>query len=135
MSLLTELYDEIANCQDCALAQGRKNPVPGEGPENAEIVFIGEGPGFHEDQQGRPLGGHGDDDFLGRFLLIFESILGPIERIADSGHFYFDTRLAPPDMLPWLAQWVGLVLDERWPEDRRRQLIRAAVAHDPGQVE
>ena len=57
MSLLTELYEEVANCQECVLAQGRKNPVPGEGPENAEIVFIGEGPGFHEDQQGRPFVG------------------------------------------------------------------------------
>jgi len=57
VSLLTELYEEVANCQECVLAQGRKNPVPGEGPENAEIVFIGEGPGFHEDQQGRPFVG------------------------------------------------------------------------------
>jgi len=57
VSLLTELHEEVANCQDCVLAQGRKNPVPGEGPENAEIVFIGEGPGFHEDQQGRPFVG------------------------------------------------------------------------------
>ena len=57
MSLLTELHEEVANCQDCVLAQGRKNSVPGEGPENAEIVFIGEGPGFHEDQQGRPFVG------------------------------------------------------------------------------
>ena len=57
MSLLTELHEEVAKCQDCVLAQGRKNSVPGEGPENAEIVFIGEGPGFHEDQQGRPFVG------------------------------------------------------------------------------
>lgn len=70
---------------------------------------------------------YSDDDFMGRFLLVFEEIMGPIERIADNRHHYFDTRLAPPDMLPWLAQWVGLVLDERWSEERRRQLIRAAV--------
>jgi len=57
VSLLTELYEDVANCQECILAQGRKNSVPGEGPENAEIVFIGEGPGFHEDQQGRPFVG------------------------------------------------------------------------------
>lgn len=57
MSLLAELHEEVANCQACVLAQGRKNSVPGEGPENAEIVFIGEGPGFHEDQQGRPFVG------------------------------------------------------------------------------
>jgi uracil-DNA glycosylase family 4 len=57
VSTLTELYEEIANCQRCILSQARKNAVPGEGPEDADIVFIGEGPGFHEDQQGRPFVG------------------------------------------------------------------------------
>jgi len=57
MSALTELYEEIANCERCILSQARTNTVPGEGPEDAEIVFIGEGPGFHEDQQGRPFVG------------------------------------------------------------------------------
>ncbi len=57
MSALTELYEEIADCQRCILSQARKNAVPGEGPEDADIVFIGEGPGFHEDQQGRPFVG------------------------------------------------------------------------------
>lgn len=57
MSQLTELHEEIAKCQSCILSEARKNPVPGEGPENAQLVFIGEGPGFHEDQQGRPFVG------------------------------------------------------------------------------
>jgi DNA polymerase len=57
VSALTELYEEIANCERCILSQARTNAVPGEGPEDAEIVFIGEGPGFHEDQQGRPFVG------------------------------------------------------------------------------
>jgi uracil-DNA glycosylase family 4 len=57
VSTLTELYEEIARCQRCILAQSRKKPVPGEGPQNAQILFIGEGPGFHEDQQGRPFVG------------------------------------------------------------------------------
>jgi uracil-DNA glycosylase family 4 len=57
VSALTELYEEIADCQRCILSQARKNAVPGEGPEDADIVFIGEGPGFHEDQQGRPFVG------------------------------------------------------------------------------
>jgi DNA polymerase len=39
------------------LSQGRTNTVPGEGPESADIMFIGEGPGFHEDRQGRPFVG------------------------------------------------------------------------------
>ena len=57
MSELTELYKEIAICQRCELSQGRIKAVPGEGPENAEIMFIGEAPGFHEDRQGRPFVG------------------------------------------------------------------------------
>lgn len=63
MSKLAELYEEIAACQRCDLAQGRTHVVPGEGPEDAEIMFIGEAPGFHEDRQGRPFVGA-----AGRFL-------------------------------------------------------------------
>ena len=57
MSALTELYGEIARCQLCELAKYRTKVVPGEGAEDADIVFIGEAPGWHEDQQGRPFVG------------------------------------------------------------------------------
>lgn len=57
MSALTELYQEIANCRDCELAKYRTKVVPGEGPEDADLLFIGEAPGWHEDQQGRPFVG------------------------------------------------------------------------------
>jgi uracil-DNA glycosylase family 4 len=57
LSELTELYKEIRACRKCILSQGRTNAVPGEGPEHADILFIGEGPGFHEDRQGRPFVG------------------------------------------------------------------------------
>jgi uracil-DNA glycosylase family 4 len=57
LSELTDLYSEVRVCQKCILAQGRTNAVPGEGPEDADIMFIGEGPGFHEDRQGRPFVG------------------------------------------------------------------------------
>jgi len=57
MSVLTELYEEIANCRDCELAKHRTKVVPGEGSEDAELLFIGEAPGWHEDQQGRPFVG------------------------------------------------------------------------------
>ena len=48
---------EVRNCQLCQLCETRTNGVPGEGAANADIMFIGEGPGFHEDQQGRPFVG------------------------------------------------------------------------------
>jgi len=57
MSALSELYEEIALCHQCELAKYRTRVVPGEGAENAEIMFIGEAPGWHEDQQGRPFVG------------------------------------------------------------------------------
>jgi len=57
MSALSELNEEIARCQRCEIAKYRTKAVPGEGPEDAEIVFIGEAPGWHEDQQGRPFVG------------------------------------------------------------------------------
>ncbi|MBI2934398.1 MAG: uracil-DNA glycosylase [Chloroflexi bacterium] len=57
MSNLTELHKRIVVCQDCALSQSRTLAVPGEGPDNAEVMFVGEAPGWHEDQQGRPFCG------------------------------------------------------------------------------
>jgi len=52
---------EVRNCQLCRLCETRTNGVPGEGDAHAEIMFIGEGPGFHEDQQGRPFVGAAGD--------------------------------------------------------------------------
>jgi len=57
MSALSELYQEIALCQQCEIAKHRTRVVPGEGAEDADIMFIGEAPGWHEDQQGRPFVG------------------------------------------------------------------------------
>ncbi len=54
MSELTDLHQMIARCPDCRLCETRTQAVPGEGPEDARIMFVGEGPGFNEDRQGRP---------------------------------------------------------------------------------
>lgn len=54
---LKKLRDEIGDCQRCKLSKGRKNIVFGEGSIDAEIMFIGEGPGEDEDIQGRPFVG------------------------------------------------------------------------------
>ncbi len=63
MSELEAICDRIRSCPDCDLCKTRTHAVPGEGPPDAEVVFVGEGPGFHEDQQGRPFVGP-----AGRFL-------------------------------------------------------------------
>lgn len=57
MSTLNELYAQIRACQNCDLAKGRTHAVPGEGPTHAQVMFIGEAPGFHEDREGRPFVG------------------------------------------------------------------------------
>ena len=57
MDSLSEIADRVRSCQDCPLGTGRTNAVPGEGPVDAEVMFIGEGPGFQEDRQGRPFVG------------------------------------------------------------------------------
>ena len=54
MSALIDLNKDISLCRLCEIAKTRTKSVPGEGAENAEIMFIGEAPGWHEDQQGRP---------------------------------------------------------------------------------
>jgi DNA polymerase len=67
MSALTELYQQIAQCFKCEIAKLRCKVVPGEGAENAAIMLIGEAPGWHEDQQGRPFVGPAGQ-FLDRLL-------------------------------------------------------------------
>lgn len=60
---LQEIRQEITTCQLCQLAKERLNAVPGEGPANVDIMFIGEAPGFHENRQGKPFVGQ-----AGQFL-------------------------------------------------------------------
>ena len=68
---LAEIAREVKACSLCKLHQGAKQGVPGEGPATAEMMFIGEGPGFYEDQQGRPFVGPS-----GKFL---EELLASIQ--------------------------------------------------------
>ena len=63
VEVLKQVAKETSVCTICELHHSRKNAVPGEGPPDAEILFIGEGPGFHENEQGRPFVGA-----AGRFL-------------------------------------------------------------------
>lgn len=88
MSELTDLYQEVKTCQACLLSQGRTNAVPGEGPEDADIMFIGEGPGFHEDRQGRPFVGA-----AGKFL---DELLEKIDLKRDDVYITNVVKCRPP---------------------------------------
>jgi uracil-DNA glycosylase family 4 len=54
---LDQIAAEVSACTLCPLHVGRTNAVPGQGHPDTEVVFVGEGPGFNEDQQGRPFVG------------------------------------------------------------------------------
>jgi uracil-DNA glycosylase family 4 len=55
--ILQEVASQVNSCKLCQLSFSRKKAVPGEGPANAEIMLVGEGPGFYENEQGRPFVG------------------------------------------------------------------------------
>lgn len=55
--ILSRITAEVSGCEKCQLSFSRKKSVPGEGPSNAEVMLIGEGPGFYENEQGRPFVG------------------------------------------------------------------------------
>jgi len=57
VDILKEIAAEVSVCTKCDLCKGRTKAVPGEGNPQANILFIGEGPGFNEDRQGRPFVG------------------------------------------------------------------------------
>jgi uracil-DNA glycosylase family 4 len=112
MSALTTLNQEIAACPDCDLCRTRNHAVPGEGPEDAEIMFVGEAPGFYEDQQARPFVGP-----AGRFL---EELLASIGLRRDQVFIANVIKCRPPenrDPLPkeieacrkWLTRQIELI--------------------------
>jgi phage tail-like protein len=68
-----------------------------------------------------------DGDFLGRFLLVFESVWEPLEQRQDHTAMYYDPRTCPASFLPWLASWLDLALNAHWPEARRRRLLAEAM--------
>ena len=66
-------------------------------------------------------------DFLRRYLAMFDDELGELEAKAVVRHPLVDPRSTPAAVLPWLASFVGLTLDERWPEACSRTMIREAI--------
>lgn len=75
--VLKEVAEQTAICTRCVLHHSRKNAVPGAGNPQAEILFIGEGPGFHENEQGLPFVGAAGkflDELLGEANLDRETV-------------------------------------------------------------
>ena len=68
-----------------------------------------------------------DDEFVQRLTAGLDVVLAPVGTSLDGLSGYVDPDLAPPDFLQWLAGWVGVALDEGWPESRQRRFVADAV--------
>jgi DNA polymerase len=86
---LAEIAAEVSRCTACELHKGRTRAVPGEGPTNAELMFIGEAPGFNEDQQGRP--------FVGQAGKLLEELLEAIGLTRDDVFILNVVKCRPPN--------------------------------------
>ncbi len=79
----------VRECRKCALCEGRRNAVPGEGPAEARLVVVGEGPGATEDETGRP--------FVGRAGELLSEILAAIELPRDQVFICNIVKCRPPN--------------------------------------
>ena len=68
-----------------------------------------------------------DDAFAQRLCDGLDAVLAPVPSTIDNFWAYLDPALAPIDFVEWLAAWVGLELDQTWPEERRRELVAQAI--------
>ena len=112
MRRLEEAAREASTCTRCRLAQGRTQVVYGVGSPDADLMFIGEGPGFHEDKQGEP--------FVGAAGQLLTRLLGEIGLRRDDVYICNVIKCRPPgnrDPLPeeieacspWLQEQMELV--------------------------
>jgi uracil-DNA glycosylase len=86
---LEAIARDVRGCTRCRLHQTRTNAVPGEGHPSTEVVFVGEGPGFNEDRQGRPFVGRAGDKLVG--------LLRTIEWPRDEVFITNVVKCRPPD--------------------------------------
>ncbi len=85
---LNEIAEEIRACEACNLHQARTQAVPGDGRPDADIMFVGEAPGFYEDKQGLPFVGAS-----GRYL---EDLLKLVDLTRDDVFITNIVRCRPP---------------------------------------
>jgi DNA polymerase len=112
MRTLEEAAHEAATCTRCRLSQGRTQVVYGVGDPDADLMFIGEGPGFHEDRQGEP--------FVGAAGQLLNRMLAEIEMPRDAVYINNVVMCRPPGnrdpfpdetdaCKPWLDERIELI--------------------------
>jgi len=109
---LEKIDDEVHHCRKCRLGSLRTNAVPGEGNPNAQIVFVGEGPGADEDAQGRP--------FVGRAGQLLDKVIAAMGLKRSDVFICNILKCRPPDnrdprpeeiisCLPYLQRQIELI--------------------------
>jgi DNA polymerase len=112
MRTLEEAARAAASCTRCRLSQGRTQVVYGVGSPDADLMFIGEGPGFHEDRQGEP--------FVGAAGQLLNRMLAEIEMPRDDVYINNVVMCRPPGnrdpfpdetdaCKPWLDERIELI--------------------------
>ena len=84
-----QLYEQCMSCRKCALCEHRTNVVFGDGDPNAEIMFIGEGPGEQEDLTGKP--------FVGRAGQLLDDMLAIIDLDRSKYYIANIVKCRPPE--------------------------------------
>jgi len=97
---LKDVYNEALNCKKCALHNGRKNVVFGSGNEKADIMFIGEAPGYHEDIQGEP--------FVGVAGKLLTKLLDSVELKREQVYIANVIKCKPPQNRDPLAEEIDI---------------------------
>lgn len=131
MVSLEGLAEEIKNCTLCDPHKNRTKAVPGEGPEDSDIMLIGEAPGYHEDQQGKPFVGNAGDVLtellekagLGRSEVFIGNVLkcrppenrDPTEREIETCSPYLkkQIRIIQPKLIISLGRFAARLLLDR----------------------
>ena len=87
--LMRKLEEKIRNCQKCPLSKLRTNAVPGAGSYDAKVMFVGEAPGYWEDQKGLP--------FVGRAGKVLDELLGMIGLSREEVYITNIVKCRPPE--------------------------------------
>ena len=86
---LNQIAEDVRACTNCRLHKDRIKAVPGEGPPNAEIMFVGEGPGRNEDRMGRP--------FVGQAGKLLEALLATAGLVREKIFIANVVKCRPPN--------------------------------------
>ncbi|MEW6582089.1 MAG: phage tail protein [Actinomycetota bacterium] len=102
---------------------------PGLPPRRADVVVDGAGPRAASARRylraGLPAI-YQDNDFGMRFVAALETLVDPVVSLLDAVHHHFDPDLAPRDVLALLSAWLGVELEETWPEEKARDFVHQA---------